>query len=160
MNLQSRFWSEVFSTGIKNIWLFAKAEVKVIGIVLFLLFLGFWGIGFNPIMAVGMAIGISLLDLVPVVGAGLVFIPWVIIEWIFGNPDQGSLLLFLYIGVEIIQQLIEPFFLGKDLGLPFWMPAVITVVCAFVFNLFGVVVASILIPFISAYKQVSRKYRQ
>lgn len=157
MYSNTQFWSEVFSTGIKNIWLFAKAEVKVIGIVILLLFLGFWGIGFTPSIAIAIALGISLLDLVPVIGAGLVFIPWVIIEWIFGDPSQGWLLLFLYIGVEIIQQLIEPFFLGKDLELPFWMPAVIMILCALIFNILGIVVASILIPFIAAYRQVRKK---
>lgn len=157
MYSNTQFWSEVFSTGIKNIWLFAKAEVKVIGIVILLLFLGFWGIGYTPSIAIAIALGISLLDLVPVIGAGLVFIPWVIIEWIIGDPSHGWLLLFLYLGVEIIQQLIEPFFLGKDLELPFWMPAVIMILCALIFNVLGIVVASILIPFIAAYRQVRKK---
>lgn len=160
MNLNTQFWGEVFSTGVKNIWLFAKAEVKVIGIVILLLFLGFWGIGYEPGYAIAFAIGISLLDLIPVVGAGIAFIPWVIIEWIFGDPSQGWLLLFLYIGVEIIEQLIEPFFLGKDLELPFWLPAVIMILCAVIFNVLGIVVASVLIPFIAAYRQVRNKYRR
>lgn len=160
MNLNTQFWGEVFSTGVKNIWLFAKAEVKVIGIVILLLFLGFWGIGYEPGYAIAFAIGISLLDLIPVVGAGIAFIPWVIIEWIFGDPSQGWLLLFLYIGVEIIEQLIEPFFLGKDLELPFWLPAVIMILCAVIFNVLGIVVASVLIPFIAAYRQVRNKFRR
>lgn len=160
MNSNTQFCGEVFSTGVKNIWLFAKAEVKVIGIVILLLILGFWGIGYDPGYAIAFAIGISLLDLIPVVGAGIAFIPWVIIEWIFGDPSQGWLLLFLYIGVEIIEQLIEPFFLGKDLELPFWLPAVIMILCAVIFNVLGIVVASVLIPFIAAYRQVRNKYRR
>src|SRR5699024_12850640 len=118
MNLNTQFWGEVFSTGVKNIWLFAKAEVKVIGIVILLLFLGFWGIGYEPGHAIAFAIGISLLDLIPVVGAGIAFIPWVIIEWIFGDPSQGWLLLFLYIGGEIIEHLIDPSVLGTCVDIP------------------------------------------
>ena len=46
MNSNTQFWGEVFSTGVKNIWLFAKAEVKVIGIVILLLILGMGRNGF------------------------------------------------------------------------------------------------------------------
>lgn len=154
MPSNTQFWSDVFSTGVKNIWLFAKAELKVVGIVIFLFILGFWGIGITPSIAVLLALGISVLDLVPVIGSGLIFIPWIIIEWVLGNPNLGWYLLFIYAGVSIIKQLIEPFFLGKDLELPFWMPAVIMLICTLIFNLLGIILASILIPFIAAYRQV------
>lgn len=158
MKHSKQFWSEVISKGIQNIWLFTKAEFKVIAIIILLMAFAFNYIGIGIFMSLLIAIGISLIDLIPVVGSGIVFIPWIIIEWILGNPTQGWKLLAIYFTMTILKQLLEPFFLGKDLEVPFWLPIVVLIICTIVFNVFGIIVSAILIPFISAYRQVSKKY--
>lgn len=156
MKTDRGFWPDVLSAWLKNIKLYAKAEIKIIGIIFLIILVGLNLIGYE--MAWLLAIAITLLDLLPVVGSGLVFIPWVLYEWIAGVPSQGWGLLFLYLFIAVSKQIIEPYFLGKDLELPFWMPIVIIIASTFIFNIFGIVIASLLIPLIAAYRQVSKAY--
>lgn len=159
MGNNTTFWSEVLTKGIQNIWLFTKAEFKVIGVVIVLMIMGFDFIGISTGLAILLAIVISLIDLIPVIGSGIVFIPWVLYEFITKDPSQAWGLLAIYLIITIAKQLLEPYFLGKDLELPFWLPITITIGCTIIFNVFGIVVAAVIIPFIAAYKQVSQKYR-
>lgn len=157
MKTDRGFWPDVLSAWLKNIKLYAKAEIKIIGIIFLIILVGLNLIGYE--MAWLLAIAITLLDLLPVVGSGLVFIPWVLYEWIAGVPSQGWGLLFLYLFITVSKQIIEPYFLGKDLELPFWMPIVIIIASTFIFNIFGIVLATLLIPLLAAYRQVSKSYR-
>lgn len=157
MNLDKSFWSEVLQVGIRNIWLYSKVQVKIIGLTYILLTLGLWFIGYGA-WSLLIALGISILDIVPVIGAGIAFVPWIIWEWIAGTASQGWWLLLLYIGVEAFKQLIEPYILGKDMQLPFWVPFFITIGCGLIFNIFGIVAAALIIPFLSAYRQVRKTY--
>lgn len=136
----------------QNIRLFVGAEVKLLLLTIVLYGLSFWYLGIS--MPWLIAIGIALVALLPVVGAGIVFIPWVLIEWLQGDTEIGWWLFAVYVVVEIITESLQPILVGKDLKIPFWLPIVVTIVCTMIFNIFGVIVAGILIPLIAAFKQV------
>lgn len=79
------------------------------------LLLGFLTIGVeNPI---GTAIGIALLDALPIFGVGTVMIPWVLFELMNGNWAYAGGLFLLYILIDIVRNLLEPKILGKQLGI-------------------------------------------
>ena len=60
---------------------------------------------------------ISVLDLLPLIGIGVILIPWGIFEIIFGSVATGVGLLIL-LGVScVIRQFAEPKILGKNLGM-------------------------------------------
>lgn len=59
---------------------------------------------------------IALLDVLPVVGAGVILIPWAIYSFVSGGTALGIGLLLLYLVQTIIRQLAEPRILGKSLG--------------------------------------------
>lgn len=154
--LPEAFWPRVFRRGLRNMILFAKAEAKLLGLTILVYSLGFWGIGIGHPILLGVLIGIF--DLLPVVGASMVFIPWVLISFLTGQSDLAWQLFFLFAGVELLQALVEPYFLGSDLDLPFWLPLVILLACAALFNVFGILIAGILIPFLSAYRTTRREF--
>lgn len=60
---------------------------------------------------------ISIFDILPVLGTGGVMIPWTIITLFQGNYQTGFGLLFIYIFVTIIRNILEPKIVGKQLGL-------------------------------------------
>ena len=60
---------------------------------------------------------IALLDILPVLGVGTVLIPWGISALITGNYVLGIEILVLYIVIAVIRNIIEPKFVGTDLGL-------------------------------------------
>ncbi|MCI6736437.1 AI-2E family transporter [Aerococcus viridans] len=146
------FWKQVFLHTIQNIKLYVGAEAKLLLLTVIIYGVGFWVLDIH--LAWLMAIGISLVALLPVIGAGVVFIPWILIEWLQGDTQVGWWLFTIYLGVELLTEILQPLLIGKDLKLPFWLPIVVTLMCTIAFNLFGVMVAGIVIPLISAYFQV------
>lgn len=153
------FWLDVLKLGLSNILVYTKSQTKVIGLTILLFTMGFVWVDLSFGWALLIAIGISILDLLPVIGAGMIFIPWILVEWLTGDVSQGWKLLAIYVLVEVITELIEPFFLGRDLAMPLWLPAVIMILCSILFNVWGILIASLAIPFISAYRTVLAKYR-
>lgn len=146
------FWKQVFLHTIQNIKLYVGAEAKLLLLTVIIYGVGFWVLDIH--LAWLMAIGISLVALLPVIGAGVVFIPWILIEWLQGDTQVGWWLFAIYLGVELLTEILQPLLIGKDLKVPFWLPIVVTLMCTIAFNLFGVMVAGIVIPLISAYFQV------
>ncbi|MGI6124038.1 MAG: sporulation integral membrane protein YtvI, partial [Acetivibrionales bacterium] len=62
------------------------------------------------------ALLIALVDVLPVLGAGTVLIPWAIVNLILGNTKLGLSLALLYVIILFVRQLIEPKVLGKQIG--------------------------------------------
>ena len=149
---RATFWKQVFLHTIQNIKLYVGAEAKLLLLTVIIYGVGFWVLDIH--LAWLMAIGTSLVALLPVIGAGVVFIPWILIEWLQGDTQVGWWLFAIYLGVELLTEILQPLLIGKDLKLPFWLPIVVTLMCTVAFNLFGVMVAGLIIPLISAYFQV------
>lgn len=78
---------------------------------------------------------IAIFDIFPIVGAGLILLPWAIITLVQGSLWQGAGLLILYVVVIVVRQFLEPKLVGKQVGLP----PLVTLACMFVgSSLFGV----------------------
>lgn len=80
------------------------------------------------------AVGIALLDLLPIFGTGTVLIPWGVIELINKNYFLGAGLIILYLVIIIVRNIIEPKIIGKQIGLH----PLITLIAVFIgLRLFG-----------------------
>lgn len=66
---------------------------------------------------VGLGALLAVLDILPVVGPGLVYIPWVLYHFVWGNPSVGIGLLVLYGGVSFFRQVVQTHLIGKEMGL-------------------------------------------
>lgn len=148
----SQFWKDLVFKGTANIKTYLIAQLKLLVLMFIVLAVGLSVIDINS--AILIALGISILDLLPVIGSGLVFVPWAIIEWIWGEPAQAWQLALLYIIVVVLRQIAEPYFIGRDLRLPVWVPIVVTIICSLLFNVFGILIAAVVIPFISAFFEI------
>lgn len=63
------------------------------------------------------ALGIAIIDAIPVLGISAVMLPWAAIDTIFGDPRQKGLAIFLlFVVVMVIKTIAEPFIRGKSLG--------------------------------------------
>jgi len=87
------------------------------------------------------ALGVAVVDLLPVFGAGAVLLPWAILSLLFGAHQLGLGLLILYGVMTIVRQIAEPHVVGGSLGLhPF-----VTLLALFVgwalFGVFGMLIA-------------------
>lgn len=63
------------------------------------------------------AIPIALVDALPILGAGSVLIPWGILFFLRGDTTMGTALLLLYGICSVTRTVLEPRFLGEQMGL-------------------------------------------
>jgi sporulation integral membrane protein YtvI len=59
----------------------------------------------------------AFLDLLPIVGTGLIFVPWAIILLILGNASRAVQLLIIWAVALVIRQILEPKIMSKGIGL-------------------------------------------
>ncbi|HHV98143.1 MAG TPA: sporulation integral membrane protein YtvI [Clostridiaceae bacterium] len=64
-----------------------------------------------------LALIISFIDILPILGTGTVLIPWGIYSILIGRTRLGVSLLILYVIVLIIRQIIEPKIVGGQIGI-------------------------------------------
>ncbi len=86
----------------------------------------------QPILA---AVLIAIFDIFPIVGAGMILLPWALISLIQKKVLQAIGLALLYVVIIVVRQFLEPKVVGKQVGLP----PLVTLICMFVgSSLFGV----------------------
>lgn len=59
----------------------------------------------------------AFLDLLPIVGTGLVFVPWAIILLILGDVSHAIQLIIIWVVALVLRQILEPKIMSKGIGL-------------------------------------------
>lgn len=67
--------------------------------------------------AVGIALLIAVIDIMPVLGTGLVLIPWAIIAAVLGKYRTAIGVALLYVIMLVVRNIVEPKLVGKQMGL-------------------------------------------
>lgn len=94
---------------------FIKAYSILITITAIFTMVGLKVLGVKYVLTIGIIVG--LLDILPILGPGTLFIPWIIWEFVSGNTGLGISLMVLYGLVSIVRQFIEPKIVGDNIGL-------------------------------------------
>lgn len=113
-------------------WL--QAQLKLSGMTFFLLLTGLLllQVSFAPVWA----LLIALVDAVPMLGTGLVLVPWSLILFLEGNSVQALGMLGLFAAATLTRSMLEPRLLGKELGLD---PLVTLAAMYLGYQLFGII---------------------
>lgn len=129
---------------------FAGAYVKIYALTFAEVFLGLCV--FCPRFALLGAFAVASVDILPVLGAGIVLVPWGIVALLMENYFLGVGLLLLYVVISIVRQIVEPRLLGSAAGIsPF-----VALLAMFVgYKLLGVLGMLLLPIALSVYKKVS-----
>lgn len=118
----------------KAVFGFFKAQLTLISITFVIVLIGLWIIGVDYALTIALIIG--FVDLLPYLGTGLIFVPWIIYLFITSNYSLVIGLSILYAIVLIQRQMMEPKILGTNVGLD----PLLTLVALFVgFQLFGLI---------------------
>ncbi|HAA90279.1 MAG: Sporulation integral membrane protein YtvI [Thermoanaerobacterales bacterium 50_218] len=98
-----------------TLWGFLRAEFFLVTLT------GFQSLIGLMILQVGyahlLALLVALLDVLPVVGPGLLYLPWGVWAFISGKPGFGLGLLLLYGIIVLVRQFLEPKVIGQSIGL-------------------------------------------
>ena len=70
----------------------------------------------NP-YALLLGLGIALLDALPVLGSGMILLPWSIVLLFQKNYISGAILLTVFVLCVILREFLEPKLLGKGIGI-------------------------------------------
>lgn len=94
---------------------FVVAQFKIMCIVFVILLVGFLIIG-NP-YALLLALVISFVDLLPILGTGTILIPWTLVCFLQRDFRQAMFLIVLYIVCLIARQFLQPKMIADSMGL-------------------------------------------
>jgi sporulation integral membrane protein YtvI len=91
-----------------------KAQFKIMGILIVVMSLTFALLGID--YGLLLAIVIGLIDLLPILGTGIIFWPWAAVDFINGNYVRAVVILVLYLACQIIKQVLQPKMVGDSIG--------------------------------------------
>lgn len=131
------YLSKFKQRGIIGLKKYLKAYCILFVITFAELIIGFWILGVD--YAFVLALLISLIDFLPLFGAGAVLAPWGIILLLMKKYFLGIGLIVMFVLMTVIRQIIEPKIVGKSLG----VHPILTLITIYLgyklFGLFGMI---------------------
>ena len=115
---------------------YCKSQLTLWGLISVTCVIGLWLLG-NPYCLL-LGLGIGILDAIPFVGTGVVFVPWAIFSFIQGNLYQGIGLTVLFLITYFIRELLEPRLMGNGMGISSFASLLAIYIGFQVFGLFGI----------------------
>lgn len=98
---------------------YLKAQITMVGISFVIILMGlniFYLMGMNVGYPLLMALFISFVDALPILGAGAIMVPWSIILFLNKEYSVAFSILGLYIFVLAVRQVLEPKIVSKKIG--------------------------------------------
>lgn len=92
-----------------------------------------------------LAVIITVVDLLPVVGVGTILLPWVAIELLGGNILLAVGLLIIHILCVLAHHITEPKFVGKRVGIPPFISLLFMFVSLKLFGFLGMLISLLLL---------------
>lgn len=94
---------------------FIKAQIKIMGIIFVLMWIGLWIARVNYTFLV--AILITIWDVLPFVGTGMILVPWSLLRFLDGDYRTGIVFIALFIVTLLARQILQPKMVGDSIGL-------------------------------------------
>ncbi|MCD8380070.1 MAG: AI-2E family transporter [Lachnospiraceae bacterium] len=92
----------------------AQLQIEVWIYLLLAVCLGLLRVRYFPLAA----LGIAILDMLPVFGTTIILAPWALICFLNGQIIKGICLLLLTGAAQLVRQMIQPKYVGESLGMP------------------------------------------
>lgn len=108
-------WDLVSGSLVRSVGGYFKAQFKIEIWMYLLLYFGLMIANVN--YAALVALGIAVLDFLPVFGTGTVLVPWAVIKLLSGEYVQAIILAALWGGGQLLRQIIQPKIMGDSMGM-------------------------------------------
>lgn len=138
-----------------------KGYIKAQATLMFITFLTL-AIGLNIIdikYNILIAISIALVDILPVLGSGIVMVPWSLISFIMGYSDLGKGLAILYVILLVSRQFIEPYVLGKNIGVRPIYTFLSTIIGSIVLGPIGIIIGPLIAVVLTSILKAKNNYK-
>ena len=108
-------WRDILSGGKSVLAGWFRAQLKLMGITFLVLLVGFLFLRIQlPFL---FALGIALLDALPLLGTGIILLPWGLLSMVSGELSKGIGLIVIYGIAALLRNVLEPKFLGDQMGI-------------------------------------------
>ena len=121
---------------------YLKATLKIAALNFIILVIGLMIIGVDFWFL--KALGIAIVDTLPVLGSGIVMIPWAVTHLLLGNTTLAWQLGLLYIVIVVVRQIAEPIITGKSIGVRPLYTFISTIICMLIFGPIGAVLGAVI----------------
>ncbi len=111
----TRFFSQVKQTALAAFGGYLKAELMLSVGVFFILLIGF--VLTRQSYGLLLALGLAVLDFIPIVGAGTVMVPWAVIALFTQDYVTAVNLMLIWGVIALFRRVMEPKFVGNQTGL-------------------------------------------
>ncbi|NLW52169.1 MAG: AI-2E family transporter [Tissierellia bacterium] len=121
---------------IKGLLTIMLINFLVLCIGLYLIGINYWGLK---------AFLISVFDIIPVLGSGMILLPWAIIKAATGMVQTGAYLAVLYVILVVIRFVGEPLIIGKSVGVSPLLTFTVTGISTIAFGPVGAIIGGFLV---------------
>jgi sporulation integral membrane protein YtvI len=109
------YWRLIYSNFTSAFGGYFKAQFKIMLVLTVIMFIGFEILRINYSFLA--ALGIALLDVLPVFGTGAILWPWAIYDVLSGQYIRAIGLVVIYLVCQVVKQLLQPKMVGDSIGL-------------------------------------------
>lgn len=111
--------------------------------------------------AVLAGVGIAIMDALPFIGSGMIFIPWAIIMLMNSNIYAAAILITIYLLCQIIREVLEPKLIGNRIGIKPLYTLISMYIGVRLFSVVGFILGPVgLVIIITVFKVVNEKTRE
>jgi sporulation integral membrane protein YtvI len=132
----------------KGIALYIKAQAKMISITFVVILISLLLLRVENAFVI--AVASAIFDILPLLGVGTIFIPWIIYLIIVGKVSLAIWLSVLFLVVVLTRQILEPKITGDSLGVSAFTMLAFMIVSLSLFGVAGVILSPILMILIKA----------
>lgn len=135
------------------------AYIKAQGIIIFLIAV-IMSVGFILMKndyAVLLGISVAIFDAFPVLGSGIILIPWALMEIVGGNFYEAAILITLFVIATFLREIMEPRLLGKGLGMKPLFVLIAVYVGAKLFGVGGILLGPVALTILKATDEVVKE---
>lgn len=136
----------------KGIALYIKAQAKMISITFIVILIALILLGVENAFVISVVA--AIFDILPLLGVGTVFIPWIVYLIIVGKISLAIWLSALFLVVVLTRQILEPKITGDSLGVSAFTMLAFMIISLKLFGISGVILSPILMILLkSLYEQ-------
>lgn len=105
-----------------------------------------------------LGIGIAIADALPLIGSGVIFLPWAIVMLMNGKIYAAAILITVYLVCQIVREVLEPKLIGNRIGIKPLYTLISMYIGVKLFSLLGFILGPVgLVIIITVYKVVNEK---
>lgn len=137
---------------------FLRAQIFLMVIIAAVLIVGLYILGSR--YAISMGLLIAFVDVLPILGPGLIMIPWILICALTGNIGMAIGLAVIYAIISVLRQVLQPKLMADTMNLHPLLALAGMFIGLRLLGIFGMILGPILLVIIKSINDARKKYKE